>query len=256
VFGYCYKRLAKAAKKEDIMKKVSLLSIAAALTITTGVSAGTENPLYRPTKGSLYSITEAYKSKSGNNDIYGAQETFGYGFSDRMSVFGDVFYYNIDDGSSSNDGFGDIDIGASYRYLSGRVAGDVYGRYGTFLDKNKSMYGKYNSYAIGTKLGVEDSKYTIAGKAELNIVDIDVAGQSNLNQITVGIDGAYVFTPKFSGLLGVEYFDPDDGSDEPVFGKVEAYWTMTPSSTLMAFWHTDIKEDEEDLFGLRYGVQF
>jgi hypothetical protein len=233
------------------MKKVSLLSLIAALTIGTGVSAGTENPLYRPSEGKAYSITEVLSTKDGNDeDMLRATETFGYGFSNKFSVFGSVDYRDQDSG---DDGFGNIDIGLSYRYLTGGTLGDVYGKFGTNIDKD--VAGKYNAYTVGTKVGTTSDKYTIAGKLEYEIKDWDADDEEKI--LRVGIDGLYAFAPKFSGLLGFEYEDTDEADvDESIWTKVEAYWLASAASTVTGFYHTDISGDAEDRFGLRYGVQF
>jgi hypothetical protein len=229
------------------MKKVSLLSLVAALIATTGASAGTENPLYAPAAGKAYSITE-YRSFDG--DDWWAKETIGYGISDRWQVYGAFDYMNQDQG---DDGMDFINLNASYKYLNSSLTGYIYGGYETYLDKD--IAGKYDAYTVGTSIGKVAPKYTVAGHAEYTLVSPDVG--DDLNTFKVGVDGLYQFASQFSGLLGFEYEEFDQsGIDNPVWAKVDLNYNVTSNSVATLFYKTDIAEDEKDEYGVRYGIQF
>ncbi|MDR1476882.1 MAG: hypothetical protein LBI17_02000 [Rickettsiales bacterium] len=231
------------------MKKISLLSLLVALAVSAGASAGTENPLYIPDAHRAYSITDV--TDEGD---FRVREHLGYGFSDKFNaglVFG---YSDPENGSHTDKGFDIIGLDLGYRYLSGNIIGDLLGRYETNLEKDASDYGKFNSYTIGTRLGTIKSDYTLAGRALYTYLDPDAGGTFNVWQ--VGFGGLYQFAPKFSGLLDAEYINYDTGNsdDDPVW--LTAQLNFLHRGTYSLYFKTDVSGEADDVWGLKYGVQF
>ncbi len=228
------------------MKKVSLLSLLAVLTISSVAGAHTENPFYMPAKDKVYSITEFnYKDKD-----YSFSEKVGYGITNNVEVYGSLGYAMLD--TSDENGFSDFNLGVKYRYLTGSMIGDVYAEYQTNIDDK--IFGEYNQFNVGTVFGKRTNQYALAGKVEYNFVDPEVGDA--LNNFVFGAEGMYQFNNMWSANLGLEYLMLDqDNSDDPLYVTPQVNLT-TNAGTFSVYYTTDIAADDENAFGLKYGVQF
>jgi hypothetical protein len=97
-------------------------------------------------------------------------------------------------------------------------------------------------------------KYTVAGRVEYRYVNPDAL--DNINQWATGISGLYKFTPKFSGMLEAEYVDYDTGrgGDNSTFITAQANYHT--DGTFSLYYKTDTSGDEDNIYGVKYGVQF
>jgi hypothetical protein len=215
-----------------------------------GAGAGTENPLYRPDAKRSYAISDVSDSKH----LFQARETFGYGFTDVFAIGASFGYVDPDRSMPFESGFDSAEAELSYRYLGGRVIGDVYGRYGTSMDKDASEYGKFNSYTVGTRLGVDEGGHTRAGRAEYTYVDPDLS--DGVDMWKVGASWLYRFAPRFSAMLDAEYVNLDTGRDggDSTFATIQANYHA--KGTLSAYYRVSVDNDVDDSYGIKYGVQF
>ena len=231
------------------MKKLSILALIAAIGAATGAEAfgRIENPLYRPDEGKLYSITETYRtSYDWGNDILVGQ-TLGYGISSKLSVYGGLDWSRWSTSDDSDSDLNNWNLGLSYRYMSGKTIGDIYGGY----TKGFTDFSDTDRFTIGTNIGVVRGDTTVAVNAELNLENGD-----DPDTTVLGVVAAHQFSKKWAGSAGLDYIIVSGSdNDNQMWLKIEGYYALKGNSSVAMFFHREL-EDSNDRFGARYAVQF
>ncbi|MCL2439375.1 MAG: hypothetical protein FWD15_02565 [Alphaproteobacteria bacterium] len=231
------------------MKKLSLLALVAAIGAASGAEAfgRIENPLYRPDAGKLYSITEGYRTNYdwGNDLVIG--QTIGYGITNKFSVYGGLDWMRWSSSGDSDSDLNNWNLGVSYRYMSGKTIGDVYGG----ITRGINDFSDTDRWTVGTNIGVVRKDITVAVKGELNFENGDEPDSTIL-----GVVGAYQFNRSWAGSAALDYVMlSGSDNDNQMWLKLEAYYALKGNSSIAMFMHRELDEGD-DRFGVRYGVQF
>jgi len=217
------------------MKKILLTSAAVMFAASAASAANVmnDNPLYRPTAGTFYSVTDATSSFGENSFKSRALETeFGYGINDRLSV--NVMlsgYWNDTTEDSAVNMWG---AGVSYRYLDEKNwKADVFGSGrmisqatfwnfnqddvdvdGDLLDFRKNQYAW--QWTVGTRAGYVAKDWTVAGFAAMDYTRYsfgmaddgmwrDMSQFFRRYDLNLGLMGQYLINDKFNLVGSLTY---------------------------------------------------
>jgi len=227
------------------MKKLFLTSALCFGVIASANAANiiNENPLYRPSAGTFYSVTDV-TSEFGEDSFKAVRlaTEFGYGITDQLAV--NVFVSGSQFNSFDEDAIEAWGFGASFRYLddknwkadlfaSGRMTTQFssgWDAYGTFdnsdpteIDGGNLARFKADEYAwnwnIGTRAGYTTSNWTIAGLVSLDynrfalpqpqqdVLDVreDSAIAWRQLDLNLGLEGQFVVNSQFNLVGALNY---------------------------------------------------
>lgn len=198
------------------MKKIILTSLAAVFAVSAANAANVfdDNPMYRPSEGRFYSETAL--STDTDLDTYTLGEGFGFGITDKLSVFMNTSL-SYDDPSEIF-AWDFFQLGASYRYFDqDNIKADVYGKgmqiYNTGDNFDTLETLAYN-WTVGTKVGYVAEDWTVAAKAEMNYSsdDVDYLDAEGW-WMTAGLMGQYVIDSNWNLVAGLDYTFNVSGDD-------------------------------------------
>lgn len=193
------------------MKKIALTSL-----LTVFAAAGAQanvidgNPLYMPTKGNFYSVTDL-SSHSENTNMFTLGEEFGYGVTDQLAI--SVKTAVMEDEEFDYNAWGDMTFDAKYRVLDrGAWKLDLVGAYGLdpvwddhrpFLAEEDTVYG----WTAGVRGGYTTSQWTVAGHVMFTYMNSESFnwGDEGLHALQLGVDGQYVIDRNWNLTAGAEY---------------------------------------------------
>lgn len=238
------------------MKKIaltSLLAVFAAAGAQANVIDG--NPLYMPTKGNFYSVTDL-SSHSEHTKNWTLGEEFGYGITNKLAVSVNADLYegaeegpNQDDEMFDSYGLGNLAVKATFRALDmGAWKVDAYGKYASegatifahsdagddnkdhnfWFDKDLINY----SWTAGVRGGFTTPVFTVAGHLEFVYGNSESFnwGDEGTHAWKLGVDGQYVIDRNWNLVAGVEYTGRTDDYvyvDGVKAGKVKNAGTWT-----------------------------
>ena len=236
------------------MKKITILSLVSALTITNFANAHVENPLYVPTKGKFYSKSGFEKAKSVlqvNGDV-------GYGITNRYSMSLGLGYQ--EDLDSTKDGFTNVRIGGNYRLLNNRaLVSDIFAKYAKSLDKE--VAGQYQEIDAGWKVGTQRKGFTVAGSVRFNRVVMKNKADNDSNNIGINGNFAFNINERYSSQIEVDYLLTDDfntrtGTKDNSF-LVKAQVNYIRNGLWSLYYQRDLGvKNSSGGLGLKYGIQF
>lgn len=253
------------------MKKIVLTSLLAVFAATGANAAINENPLYRPDQGRFYSVTEL-ASHSENADSWVLAEKFGYGITDRASLY---ISTDVSEGEWFDTmGWGTFEVGADYRllndmnwkvdaYASYAVA-PVWGYGNTFLGEEDTGY----TWGVGVRAGYVTDMWTVAGHVEFNYDNTESFnwGDDGWHSLIAGVDGFLSLDSNWSLLLGAEYKGMLDDEFENAgvwTGKFGVNYNIDEDMFVGAYisgemdHHTGDWEVADGVgFGVKFGAQF
>ena len=203
------------------MKKLALTSLLAVVAATGAHAANVidGNPLYMPKAGHFYSETSLGSHSEATED-WTLGETFGYGVTDKLVVFGETSLSEAEsfDGMSWNE----FVIGGAFRALDkGAWKVDAYGTYGVmpvwgdhrpFLDEDDTGY----AWTLGVRGGYTTAQWTVAGHLAFNYGNEESFnwGDEGRHLWTLGVDGQYVIDSNWNLVAGLEYTGTTDDDFE------------------------------------------
>ena len=251
------------------MKKLVLTSLLAVFAATGANAAINDNPMYRPDQGRFYSVTEL-ASNTDTIENWSVSEKFGYGITDRASLYIDTDLYETD--SFDHYGWGDFEIGADYRLLDDmNWKVDAYGSYALapvwgaeFLDSNATTY----TWGVGVRGGYVTDMWTVAGHVEFNYKNTESFnwGDDGLHALIAGLDGYLSLTSDWALLLGAEYTGiMDDWAENAGVwtGKFGVNYNINQDMFIGAYISGEMAHGTGDWetkdgigFGVKFGAQF
>lgn len=200
------------------MKKLVLTSLFAMFAVS-GVQAANvinNNPLYRPTQGHFYSITDATAWSGEDYDFrYLVFKTkFGYGITDRLSlsISGAVDAY-IPEGQPDYAAWQGLGGELNFRGINEAnwkldIYGSIYvdGSIGAHWYQND--YNQYN-WAIGMRGGYVSDNWTLAGLVEYNYYNSEIFNWGDpywlSNFWKFGLNGQYIINNNWNITAGLRY---------------------------------------------------
>ena len=167
------------------MKKLVLTSLLAVFAATGANAAINDNPMYRPDQGKFYSVTDLM-SNTEYADTWVLNEKFGYGITDRASIYvstalGEGEWFDTME-------WGMFEVGADYRLLDDmNWKVDAYGSYAV-----GPVWGDRVSFAHGIVAGTGNPYFTTDTASVLR------ATEMRCDVILKGtqVDGVYDKDPK------------------------------------------------------------
>ncbi len=255
------------------MKKLALTSLMAVFAVSAANAAAiNDNPLYRPTKGHAYSITEI-ASHTEHTDTWALRQGFGYGITDKLAVTVSTDFAEQDWFDHSS--WGDLTVGANFRALDmGNIKADVYGAYtvtpvwgdhAPFLDKDNTLYG----WTVGARAGYVTDMWTVAGHFEFTYGNTESFNWNDegLHMLRAGIDGFVSLTSDWALYAGAEYTGYTDDwmpDDSGIWnGKLGVNYNIDANKFVGAYISTTLRHATGDWefddgigFGGKFGIQF
>lgn len=175
------------------MRKVSLLTLASIVALSSAVSAQTaggmgsnsgnmmrstfnmENPLYKPTSGMFYSKTNFnYQPVKDLDASMELTEEFGYGFNDKLSMSASIGYGWMDKIANPYDKdaqLSNLALGAEYRAMQSQVwIWDIMA--GVSIDTADDMVNQYSINLPINDFGKKDTAIYLATRIGFNIYDM------------------------------------------------------------------------------------
>lgn len=208
------------------MKKIALTSLLAVFAAAGANAANVidGNPLYMPTKGNFYSVTDLYSHSETTKD-WTLGEEFGYGITDKLAVAVSTDFFEGaeeagDDEAFDTYGLGNVALTATFRaFEKGAWKVDAYGKYATegatifghsdgaddtfWFDKDLIDY----RWTAGVRGGYTTPVFTVAGHIAYEYVNAESFnwGDYGNHVWKFGVDGQYVINRMFNVVAGVEY---------------------------------------------------
>jgi hypothetical protein len=259
------------------MKKIALTSLLAVFAAAGANAANVidGNPLYMPTKGNFYSVTDL-SSHSENTNMFTLGEEFGYGVNDKLAI--SVKTAVAEDEEFDVMGWGEMTFDAKYRVLDrGAWKLDLMGAYGVspvwgdhrpFLAEEDTGY----AWMAGVRGGYATAQWTVAGHVMFVYGNSESFnwGDEGLHVWKVGVDGQYVVDRNWNLTAGAEYTGhTDDGFKNA--GTWEGYLGVNYNFDATKFvgayvsagmdHHGGDAADEWEWtdgfgYGLKFGIQF
>ncbi len=179
------------------MRKVSLLTLASVIALSSAVSAQTagemnnnsgnmmrstfnmQSPLYKPTEGMFYSKTNFnYQPVKDIDDSMEITEEFGYGFNDKLSMSASIGYGWMDKAANPFDKdaqLSNLALAAEYRAMQSKTwVWDIMA--GVSIDTADDMVNQYSLNLPINDYGKKDTAIFLATQVGFNIYDMfDIA---------------------------------------------------------------------------------
>ena len=253
------------------MKKLVLTSLLAVFAATGANAAINDNPMYRPDQGRFYSVTEL-SSNTDTIENWSVSEKFGYGITDRASLYIDTDLYETD--SFDHYGWGDFEIGADYRLLddmnwkvdayASYMVSPVWGDHQPFLDEDYTSY----TWGVGVRAGYVTDMWTVAGHVEFNYLNTESFnwGDDGMHSLIAGLDGFLSLDSNWALMLGAEYTGMlDDQFDNAGLwtGKFGVNYNIDEDMFVGAYISGEMSHRTGDWeiadgmgFGVKFGAQF
>lgn len=268
------------------MKKLVLTSLLAVFAATGANAAINDNPMYRPDQGRFYSVTEL-SSNTDTIENWSVSEKFGYGITDRASLYIDTDLYETD--SFDHYGWGDFEIGADYRLLDDmNWKVDAYGSYAVgpvwgdrvsiahghavstgnagFLEEENTMY----TWGVGVRAGYVTDMWTVAGHVEFNYLNSESFNWGDElranHRLIAGLDGFLSLDSNWALMLGAEYTGVLDDEVENAglwTGKFGVNYNIDEDMFVGAYISGEMDHSSGDWeiadgmgFGVKFGAQF
>ncbi len=257
------------------MKKIaltSLLAVFAAAGAQANVIDG--NPLYMPTKGNFYSVTDL-SSHSENTNMFTLGEEFGYGVTDQLAI--SVKTAVMEDEEFDNMAWGDMTFDAKYRVLDrGAWKLDLVGAYGVtpvwgdhrpFLDEEDTGY----AWMAGVRGGYATAQWTVAGHAMFVYGNSESFNWNDdgAHALKLGVDGQYVIDRNWNLTAGAEYTGrKDEGKNAGTWeGYLGVNYNFDATKFVGAYVSAGMDHRGGDAadewewadgfgYGLKFGIQF
>ena len=253
------------------MKKLVLTSLLAVFAATGANAAINDNPMYRPDQGRFYSVTEL-ASHTENIDTWGLTEKFGYGITDRASLY-------VSTGLAEGEWFdmmrwGDFEIGADYRLLDNMnwkidayasyMVSPVWGDHQPFLDEDNTFY----TWGVGVRAGYVTDMWTVAGHVEFNYLNAESFnwGDDGFHSLIAGLDGFLSLDSNWALMLGAEYtgwLDDEVENGGLWTGKFGVNYNIDEDMFVGAYISGEMSHRTGDWeiadgmgFGVKFGAQF
>ena len=253
------------------MKKLVLTSLLAVFAATGANAAINDNPMYRPDQGRFYSVTEL-ASHTENIDTWGLTEKFGYGITDRASLY-------VSTGLAEGEwfdamGWGDFEIGADYRLLddmnwkvdayASYMVSPVWDDHQPFLDEDYTSY----TWGVGVRAGYVTDMWTVAGHVEFNYLNTESFnwGDDGMHSLIAGLDGFLSLDSNWALMLGAEYTGVLDDEAENAglwTGKFGVNYNIDEDMFVGAYISGEMSHGTGDWeiadgmgFGVKFGAQF
>lgn len=239
------------------MKKIALTSLLAVFAAAGANAANVidGNPLYMPTKGNFYSVTDLYSHTEGTP--YTLAEEFGYGVTNQLAI--DVKTSLSENRAFDRYSWDGLSLKATFRALDrGAWKLDAYGEYAagasslvarvngnggalmyypdaddetSWFDKDATSY----TWTAGVRGGYTTARWTVAGHAAFSYLNSETLnwGDKGTHMLTLGVDGQFVLDSHWNLVAGVEYVGITndhfayDGDEEPGKVKNAGLWTGT-----------------------------
>jgi len=261
------------------MKKLALTSLLAVFAFTGAHAANVidGNPLYLPGAGHFYSVTSV-GSHTGSGPIkyWGAEEEFGYGVTDKLSVA--VTTSVAEEDTFDAYAWEDFSLQATYRALDkGALKLDLVGAYGLspvwgyhapFLNKDTTDY----AWLAGVRGGYTTAHWTLAGHLYFSYLNTETFNWNDEGHHAwaFGVDGQYLLDAHWGVLAGIEYvgfsdsYAKNDGSWEATLG---VNYNIDATKFVGAYVSADMNHkggdhhDEWEVengfgFGAKFGIDF
>lgn len=254
------------------MKKLLLTSLLAVF-VATGANAAAinDNPLYRPDQGMFYSMTEL-SSHSEDSDSWKLDEKFGYGITDRASIYMSTDLSEKDwfDGMA----WDSFKIGADYRLLddmnwkidayASYMVDPVWGDHQPFSDERYTNY----KWGVGVRAGYMTELWTVAGHVEFNYLNSESFnwGDDGIHSLIAGLDGFLALDSNWSVMLGAEYTGMLDDEFENAgkwTGKIGMNYNIDEDMFIGGYLSSEMSHRTGDWevadgfgFGVKFGAQF
>ena len=254
------------------MKKLILTSLLAVFAATgANAMAINDNPMYRPDQGKFYSVTDLM-SNTEYADTWVLNEKFGYGITDRASIYvstalGEGEWFDTMD-------WGMFEIGADYRLLddmnwkvdayASYALSPVWGDHQSFLDEDYTSY----TWGVGVRAGYVTDMWTVAGHFEFNYLNSESFnwGDDGFHSLIAGIDGFLSLDSNWALMIGAEYtgwLDDEFDNAGSWTGKFGVNYNFSPDAFVGAYISGEMDHSTGDWevvdgmgFGVKFGTQF
>lgn len=254
------------------MKKLILTSLLAVFAATgANAMAINDNPMYRPDQGKFYSVTDLM-SNTEYADTWVLNEKFGYGITDRASIYvstalGEGEWFDTMD-------WGMFEIGADYRLLddmnwkvdayASYALSPVWGDHLSFLDEDYTSY----TWGVGVRAGYVTDMWTVAGHFEFNYLNSESFnwGDDGSHSLIAGIDGFLSLDSNWALMIGAEYtgwLDDEFDNAGSWTGKFGVNYNFSPDAFVGAYISGEMDHSTGDWevvdgmgFGVKFGAQF
>ena len=253
------------------MKKLVLTSLLAVFAATGANAAINDNPMYRPDQGKFYSVTDLM-SNTEYADTWVLNEKFGYGITDRASIYvstalGEGEWFDTME-------WGMFEIGADYRLLddmnwkidayASYALNPVWGDHLSFLDEDYTSY----TWGVGVRAGYVTDMWTVAGHFEFNYLNSESFnwGDDGFHSLIAGIDGFLSLDSNWALMIGAEYtgwLDDEFDNAGSWTGKFGVNYNFSPDTFVGAYISGEMDHSTGDWevvdgmgFGVKFGTQF
>ncbi len=254
------------------MKKLVLTSLFAMFAVSSVQAANviSNNPLYRPTAGHFYSITDATTWTGVEDDFrdwtFGTK--LGYGITDRLafsmntsvdvyrpkemsdstdwSVFGgELSFRGIDDANWKMDVYGGLDV----------IGWDWY-------DEDLNIY----IWKVGTRGGYVSGDWTLSAMAEYNYFNTEAFNWGDEDEFDknhdwiFGLDGQYSMDNNWNLTAGVRYLVYEDYNDDnPIVGTFGVNYNFDSTKFIGLYAERQLNAESNDdryNWGVKFGIDF
>ena len=254
------------------MKKLILTSLLAVFAATgANAMAINDNPMYRPDQGKFYSVTDLM-SNTEYADTWVLNEKFGYGITDRASIYvstalGEGEWFDTME-------WGMFEVGADYRLLddmnwkidayASYALNPVWGDHLSFLDEDYTSY----TWGVGVRAGYVTDMWTVAGHFEFNYLNSESFnwGDDGFHSLIAGIDGFLSLDSNWALMIGAEYtgwLDDEFDNAGSWTGKFGVNYNFSPDAFVGAYISGEMDHSTGDWevvdgmgFGVKFGAQF
>lgn len=252
------------------MKKIVLTSLFAMFAVSSVHAANiiNNNPLYRPTAGHFYSVTDAYTFTGVEDDfrdwIFATK--LGYGITDRLflALNTDVSMYLPEDADNETDWH---NFGGELNFRGIDDANwkmDVYGKinvYGSdWYDEYLNMY----HWTIGTRGGYVANDWTLAAMAEYTYHNTEAFNWNDEfyknHNWTFGLDGQYLMNENWNITAGLRYYVIEDYPiDDPINGILGVNYNFDSTKFIGLYAERQLNAESDDdryKWGMKFGIDF
>ena len=253
------------------MKKLVLTSLLAVFAATGANAAINDNPMYRPDQGKFYSVTDLM-SNTEYADTWVLNEKFGYGITDRASIYvstalGEGEWFDTME-------WGMFEVGADYRLLddmnwkidayASYALSPVWGDHQSFLDEDYTSY----TWGVGVRAGYVTDMWTVAGHFEFNYLNSESFnwGDDGFHSLIAGIDGFLSLDSNWALMIGAEYtgwLDDEFDNAGSWTGKFGVNYNFSSDTFVGAYISGEMDHSTGDWevvdgmgFGVKFGTQF